>query len=74
MPVACRAEHVGWLWTAACGGGGVCHYPLPTIHYPLPTFNFQFSTINYYYIVSLYGGIFFFLLIFSGVLWGKAVL
>ena len=24
MPVACRAEHVGWLGTAACGGGGVC--------------------------------------------------
>ena len=44
------------------------------IHYPLPTFNFQFSTINHYYIVSLYGGIFFFLLIFSGVLWGKASL
>ena len=30
MPVACRAEHVGWLGTAACGGGGVCPYPLPT--------------------------------------------
>ena len=24
MPVACRAEHVGWLGTRACEGGGVC--------------------------------------------------
>ncbi len=32
MPVACQAEHVGWLGTAACGGGGVCPYPLPTAH------------------------------------------
>ena len=24
MPVACRAEHVGWLGTAQQGGGGVC--------------------------------------------------
>ena len=30
MPVACRAEHVGWLGTAACGGEGVCPYPLPS--------------------------------------------
>ena len=34
MPVACRAEHVGWLGTAACGGGGVCPCPLPTTHSP----------------------------------------
>ena len=26
--------------TAACGGGGVCHYPLPTTHYPLPTIHY----------------------------------